>query len=290
MLAKLPVPFIWGTVGGGESMPRSFLKGLNRKDLLFELFRSFARRMGELDPRVRATAKNCKIALASTTETAACLSRLGCKQVKVIPQCALSEDQYKELNTLPDAPLKGLRFISIGRPLYWKGFDLGLRAFSKANLSDAEYWIIANGVGKKRLVNLVEELGIAQQVRFYDSLPTLAEVYGVLAECHAIVHPALHEAFGNVVLEAMAAGRPALTLNIGGPALQVASGGGIMASSDNLDCAVQDLSEAMKQMADQRDTLQEMAKCAKQAVESGMLWSNRREEINSIYNSVLLNR
>ncbi len=36
-----------------------------------------------------------------------------------------------------------------------------------------------------------------------------------------MVHPALHEAFGISCLEALAAGRPVICLNCGGPALQV---------------------------------------------------------------------
>ena len=35
------------------------------------------------------------------------------------------------------------------------------------------------------------------------------------------MHPALHEAFGNVCQEALAAGRPVICLDIGGPASQV---------------------------------------------------------------------
>ena len=213
VLPRLPIPFVFGTVGGGESMPHAFFKDLNIKERAFETFRSFARWLGEHNPSVCNTARKSAIALASTSETATRLRRLGCHNIQVVPQCALTSEQLDQLGLLPHSPSNCLRFISMGRPSHWKGFYLGLKAFAVAELSGAEYWIIANGSGKLRLECLAKKLGIIDKVRFFGPLSSLGAVYDVLSQCHVLVHPALHEAFGNVVLEAMGAGRPVLTLD-----------------------------------------------------------------------------
>lgn len=283
MLPKLPVPFVWGTVGGGESMPGAFFKNLRFKDALSELSRVIARWLGEHLPGVRATARRSAIALASTQETAARLQQLGCRRVKIVPQCALAVSRCKHLLALPDPPADPLRFISIGRPLHWKGFHLGIKAFAAASLPDAEYWIIANGTRRERLETLVHSLKIGARVRFLDKLSSLEDVYGVLSHCHVLVHPALHEAFGNVVLEAMAAGRPALTLDLGGPALQVKKGGGIAVPVHTPDSSVAALADVMREIADNPAVLARLSKEAREQVQRNMTWETRMADISSAY-------
>ena len=56
-LSLLPVPLIWGTVGGGESAPRAFWEDFSWRGKVYELVRSLAHRIGELDPFTRLTAR-----------------------------------------------------------------------------------------------------------------------------------------------------------------------------------------------------------------------------------------
>ena len=108
----------------------------------------------------------------------------------------------------------------MGRLLHWKGFHLGLRAFAQADLSEAEYWVCGDGAEWDRLHQLVKELKIESQVKFWGKLPR-DQVLEKLGQCHVLVHPSLHDSGGWVCLEAMAAGRPVICLDLGGPAVQV---------------------------------------------------------------------
>ncbi len=287
VLSKLSIPFVWGTVGGGESMPQAFLSDLTMKERAFEAARSSVRWFGEHNPAVRKTARKSAVALASTDETAERLRRIGCRAVRVVPQCALTKNQLKKLSQLSPPPAGNLRFLSMGRPLHWKGFYLGLQAFAEAKLPNAEYWIVANGSGKGRLEQLAKKSGIAEQVRFFDSLPSLDAVYDILSQCHVLVHPALHEAFGNVVLEAMGASRPVLTLDVGGPALQAVDGSGFKASSQSPAMAVRDLSVAMQKFSQDRTLVLNMGRNAFSAVQQAMLWETRCADIECAYASAL---
>src|SRR5205823_11967821 len=121
------------------------------------------------------------------------------------------------------------RLISMGRLIHWKGFHLSLRAFAEfqASYPESEYWIVSSGPEAAHLRAAANQLGVQKKVVFWGGFRTLAEVYAKLAECDVLVHPAVHEAFGNVCLEAMAAGRPVICLDLGGPALQVTPDTGI---------------------------------------------------------------
>src|ERR1019366_5602860 len=89
-LALLPVPFIWGPVGGGESAPRTFWRSFSLRGKVFELARDLARKIGEWDPFVRYTARKAALALATTEQTAVRLRKLGARHVSVHPQFGMT--------------------------------------------------------------------------------------------------------------------------------------------------------------------------------------------------------
>jgi glycosyltransferase involved in cell wall biosynthesis len=169
-LVLIPVPLIWGPVGGGETAPRAFWLDFGPRGGFQEALRDLGRRLGEHDPFVRIATRQSASAWATTEETAARMRRLGAKDVRLFSAVGLTEieieqlGQYAKVNKLPT------RFISIGRLLHWKGFHLGLRGFAMANLPGAEYWIVGDGPERGRLEALARELGIQTQVRFFGAL------------------------------------------------------------------------------------------------------------------------
>jgi hypothetical protein len=76
-LSLLPIPFLWGPVGGGESAPKSFYRDFGLRGMAYEVIRDLARWLGELDPFVRITAKRSAVAMATTAETATRIYRLS---------------------------------------------------------------------------------------------------------------------------------------------------------------------------------------------------------------------
>jgi len=100
-LAALPVPFIWGPVGGGEAFPREFWNWLGLRGKVYEAARTAARALGEKGPFVRKTARSCALALATTPETASRITRLGCDNVRVTSEAGLPETEIWRLATLP---------------------------------------------------------------------------------------------------------------------------------------------------------------------------------------------
>lgn len=247
-VSLLPIPFVWGPLGGGESTPAAFWSRLSLRGKAYETLRVIARWIGEHDPFVRLTAKRCAVALAATPETAARLRRLGVEHVRQLSQIGLSDEELDRLGALP-APGGGrVRFVSIGNLLHLKGFHLGLAAFSAAGLDDAEYWIIGSGPERGRLENLSRSLGIHDRVRFLGRL-SRQETLRRLAECHVLVHPGLHDSGGWVCLEAMATRRPVLCLALGGPALQVSHRTGIKVPATAPGQATTALAADMRRLA-----------------------------------------
>jgi glycosyltransferase involved in cell wall biosynthesis len=285
-LSFLPVPFVWGPVGGAESAPHPFWKDFSFRGKVYENLRNLARRLGECDPFVHLTAQRSAFALVTTEDTAKAVRRLGAKDVKIMIESGLSQEEIDLLAQLPMPEASPVRFVSMGRLLHWKGFHLGLQAFALANLPDAEYWILGEGPERERLEILAAELGIAHQVKFWGRL-TRSEGLARLGECHALVHPSLHDSGGWVCLEAMAAGRPVVCLDLGGPGVQVTPETGIKVPARDPEQAVRGLADAMCCLAGEPELRRSMGKNGRTLVREAYSWQVKAQNLSKLYQSVL---
>lgn len=97
-----------------------------------------------------------------------------------------------------------------------KGIDNLIKAFSISNNKDSHLYIIGDSPYKKEYMSLVTLLGLRKKITFTGRLDhkNLSPLANSVDFC---IFPSIHEAFGNMVLEAMACKKPVITLNNGGP-------------------------------------------------------------------------
>jgi glycosyltransferase involved in cell wall biosynthesis len=283
LLAMLPIPFIWGPVGGGESAPEAFRPDFGLRGRAYETVRDLARWVGEHDPLVRRTARHSDLALATTQETAARLRELGVKDVRLFSQVGLAEVEMERLVSGETRRGKHpTRFASVGRVLHWKGFHLGLRAFAHAGLTDAEYWVIGDGPERERLQALAKELGIADQVVFWGRL-SRDEVLERLSQCHVLVHPSLHESGGWVCLEAMALGCPVICLDLGGPAVQVSDDAGFKIPAIEPGQTVSNLGIAIRTLSENHNLVFRMGEAARRTAIEHFSWREKGARVAELH-------
>jgi glycosyltransferase involved in cell wall biosynthesis len=284
-LSFLPIPFVWGPVGGGESAPLQFWKDFTWKNKLYEIARLLWRTVGELDIFTQLTARRSAIAYATTLDTSDRISKLNASVVQISSAIGLLPEEIEQLMRYPPPINSPFRFISIARLLHWKGLHLGLRAFAEANLAKAEYWILGDGSEMESLQELAISLGIAHQVKFWGLLPR-EEVLDKLGDSSVLVHPSLHDSGAGVCLEAMAAGRPVICLDLGGPATQVNSETGIKISASNPDQVVNELSAAMLHLASNYRSCLRMGKAGQQRVKEYFNWEVKGKKLAQVYEDI----
>jgi glycosyltransferase involved in cell wall biosynthesis len=287
-LALLPVPFVWGPVGGGESAPRAFYRTFSHRGKIYEFLRDIARWIGEHDPFTRLTAKKASVVLAKASETAGRVIQLGAKNVQLLSEVAFSITEIAELSSLPPHLNTPFRLISLGRLLHWKGFHLSLQAFAQfaKEFSDSEYWIVGDGPERKNLERLARELGIINKVRFWGALPR-SEALKKLSECDVLVHPSLHDSGGWVCVEAMASGRPVICLDLGGPALQITEETGFKIPPHTPEQVVKDMVEAMRKLALDADLRRRMGEAGRWRVWEAFSWERQAGFIANIYSQTV---
>ncbi len=281
-LCFLPIPFVWGPVGGGESTPAPFWKDFSLKSKLYETLRAVWRLVGECDPFTRMTARRSAIALATTQDTAHRMHKMGAHQVQVESALFFLEQQLWEFEPTTLPVHTPVRFISIARLLHWKGLHLSLPAFAAAQLADAEYWILGEGPELENLQALSRRLGINAQVKFFGHLDR-DQVLDKLKQSSVLVHPSLHDSGGWVCLEAMAAQRPVICLDIGGPAQQVTAATGIKVSAINPEQSIQEITQAMIKLANSRNLLDRMGEAGHHHIQKLYSWESKGQQFSDLY-------
>jgi glycosyltransferase involved in cell wall biosynthesis len=272
-VSLLSARFVWGPVGGGESAPLAFWRSLGWRGVAYETVRWLARTLGTLDPFVRLTASRAARAFATTQETATMLGRLGCRNVALLSEAALPNEEIERFAKVPDAPERPFRVLSLGRLLHWKGFHLGIQAFARfvKVFPDSEYWILGAGPDEKRLERLVGDLKLTGKVFLAGRVPR-EEAVAQLTKCHILLHPSLHDSGGWVCLEAMAAGRPVICLGLGGPGVQVSEETGVKVSGTTPGRVVADISAAMVRLAEDPALRRSMGAAGRRRVAEHFNW------------------
>jgi len=287
MLALLPVPFVWGPVGGGESAPRTFRSSFSLRGRIYELLRDIGRWRGELDPFVRLTARRAVVAMATTPETEKRLTALGCSRIAEFPHVGLPAAEANRLSALPSRQQPPFRLLSIGRHVHWKGFHLALEAFARLQKEypESEYWLLGSGPERRRLESQASRLNLEGRVKFWGWLGRW-ESLEKLDHCDVMVHPAMHESGGSVCLEAMAAGRPVLCLDLGGPGHIVNDQTGIKVRASTPEQTVGDLSKALLGLAGNPDRCRQLGANGRKRVALHFHWDRRGEELMRVYQTI----
>jgi len=138
--------------------------------------------------------------------------------------------------------------LNVGRLEHIKGQDVLLRAWPEviAAEPDACLWLVGDGEQRASLEFLSDALGIVQSVRFLGYMDA-AGVADCLAAADLFVLPSRSEAFGIVLLEAMARSLPVVASCVGGvPEVLPDAGDSRMVVAENSEALAMGIVQALR--------------------------------------------
>jgi len=172
------------------------------------------------------------------------------------PDAARRAETRRE--THADAGTVVLMFASVLLP--WKRPDVVLRVCADlvARGIDVQLWMAGLGPLRVNLEALGEELGVASRVRWLGYQNEMAKWY---ASADVFVHTALGEAFGNVLIEAMACGLPVAATSSGALPELIGDGetGYLVAAGVR---EVQEMADAIQSIISDRERYHQMSQAA----------------------------
>ena len=286
-LCLLPVPFIWGPVGGGGTPPRGLWSELGWTGRLFERVRAWLQCVPRWDPTVRLTMKRAALILAANRETAALLPEIHRPKVRTMLGIGMSaSDAVKgDANNSPKGGLVVL-FVGVLRPI--KGGVLAIKAFQ--NLvrlhPDASLVFVGDGSERPRLVALAKALAIPNCVRFEGWLPR-EKVQEWIRDADVMLLPSLRDSGGMALMEAMIAEKPVVCLDLGGPGEIVTTGCGFKVRPGNPEQVIADLAEALQNLAVDQALRRTMGLAGRQRILEHFDWDRRGERMMEIYDETI---
>ncbi len=300
--ALLPVPYLRGPGGGAHRIPKSFLPEYPFLARLWERFRSFGQWVLRHDPVYLRGQRLARVILLCNREAADAVPPSLKSKVQLFPVNGISAEDLQIVSgvngigtssTVPRQGREGLsdatfRVLSAGKLLRLKGHALAIQGFALfAKLhKDVKFTIVGDGPERASLEGLIRHLGVERQVHLEKWMPR-QELLGLMRQCEAFLFASLRDGGGAVVVEAMAAGKAVICMDLAGPGLHVTEECGIKIPAHSPHESIELMSQAVERLYQDRELCAKMGQAGRARAEEVYSWDHLGDQLRRIYEDVL---
>jgi glycosyltransferase involved in cell wall biosynthesis len=245
LLYKLPIPVVWGPIGGGEVMPWKFRRYF-RGTLAGETFRLIKSKFLPWVPSLRRMSQRAAATLVANLETARIVEQAGGRNVQLAIDFGLPEGYASDVS--PDREESDtLKLLWAGRLESRKALPLALEAVAQTR-ARVHLTVAGDGPLRREWEQLARDLRVDDRTTFLGSVPW-ATMSKLFRESDVFVFTSLRDKLGTVLLEAMGHGLPILTLNHNGARCFVPDGAGVKVSVNVPEQTVAELAAGIEELA-----------------------------------------
>ncbi len=286
--AFLPVAYIRGPGGGTHPVPRPFLKGYPLIKIVWEYIRIYGRKIFRWDPVFIIGQRRARALLVCNQEARDAVPTIWRDKAHLFPVNGMTPRDLKHIDGLKKtARGRAFTILSVGRLIPLKGFALAIQAFGlfAEKCPTAELRIFGEGPERDSLEVLARSLRVNEHVRFFpwvDRDQILAE----MKSCDCFLFPSLYDGGGAVVVEAMAARMPIITMNSGGPGFHIRKAWGILVEPHDPSRAVRDIASALESLWRNPSRRRALGLAARRRVEAFYAWDRLGDYLKKIYDSI----
>ena len=255
--------FVWGPVGGLETIPAEYCNHYARKSRLIEWVR---RATVNALPMNCGFKKRCKRADLMLCKTEITRDLVPAKyHGKTVLFTDVAVEDFSTLLHSESRSDDKIEFITVGRLDAWRGFDLVIESFARVakENNNLHLTIVGKGADKARLQGIVERLGLQQQVTFTGKV-SMEEYYNRISAADVVVNASLKEGAVTVSFDSMAMGKPLICLDTTGYTRYFSNEYAVVIPRTGREEVVDNLAAAMERMTDanERISIGEKAKNA----------------------------
>lgn len=280
LMFNLGVPVIVGPMNGGMEYPPAFRRseaGITR--LLIALGRYGSNLVNWVIPGKRLAA----YVLVANQRTRLALPSGIKGRIVEISENGVDMDLWSRRQCEAEAASRR-DFVFIGRLVDWKRLDIAIRAIAK--VPGARFQVIGDGPMRAKWGELAMSLGVAERVSFTGWLAQ-RECARELQHATALLLPGIFECGGAVVLEAMAAGTPAIVTAWGGPKDYVDEECGIRIAPSTEAHLIEGFVAAMNRLIREPGLRSRLAESGRTRTKELFDWDRKVDNVVQIYRESL---
>lgn len=285
-LHRLPIPFVWGPVGGAMTAPEAFLSYFGRHFLL-EAVRNLRVRLSCQLPVLKRAIRGTALLLATNRETARRLGESGAENVRLFLDVVPSSD-FKVPEPRPAEPKQEVVFMWAGWLHPRKALSLGIEALARVKHLPIKLLVVGEGPMRTPWRRQAAALGVDHRLEFVGEVPwhRMRDHY---RKADAFLFTSLRDSFGGVVCEAMASSLPILTLDHQGVGTFVPADAAIKVPVTTPEETVTGLAEGFERLAGDPELRACMGAAGWRFINSET-WEHRVEKMTDFYHEILERR
>lgn len=282
--ALLPVSYIRGPGGGAHRVPKRFLSEFSLGGRFWQQLRIMGQWLFRHDPFFIIGQRRAKAILVCSRESLGAIPEKWRQKTHLFPVNGITR---RDLTLLAPKKINSNKFrvFSVGKLIRIKAFNLAIKAFKifADKVPEAELTIIGDGPELTRLKNFVSKLDLEKEVHFLGWLPR-EKLLLKMPSFDVFLFPGLG---GTVVMEAMAAGKPVICLDIASPGINVTNDCGIKIKPYSPDQIIKEMAEALERLYRDKELRLRLGNAARIRVEREYRWDRLGERLLKIYQEVL---
>jgi glycosyltransferase involved in cell wall biosynthesis len=282
-LWRLPIPFVWGPVGGGQISPAAFRHYFGAAGWAKEMIRTLRVRLAPRRPSIRQAASRSALVLSTNHETARALEGAGAKAVLPFLDSGLTSDFF------PAQPVRReqrnqITILWVGRLEARKALPLGLEALARLGPLPVQLLVAGDGPLRSQWEKCAVDLGLDDRVHFLGRVPwdRMPDLY---RGSDIFLFTSLRDSFGTQVLEAMGHSLPVVTLDHQGVGAFLPDRAGFKVPVTQPETTVNGLAEAIRTLACSYELRTAMGEAGR-AFAATQTWEKRAEHMSVLYEEI----
>lgn len=280
--------FIWGPIGGLETIPREYSRRYSLRSRVMESIRRLVAKTIVKSPGFRRRCRNADLILCKTEITRAAIP--PSYRDKAIIMTDVAADLACDIHDVAASPRQdsegNLRLLCVGRLDAWRGFDLAIEAVARLKSSGLMVTldILGKGPDKERLKTMIASLGLTTNVHLCGEV-SADEYRRYLSDADIVLNPSLKEGAVTVSFDAMAAGKPLIALDTTGYTRYFRPDYSVVIPQGARNKVIASIADAISRLGD-ATLRQSMLKAARKAA-GEVSWNFHGDEIRSAIRSVI---
>lgn len=293
LLWQLPIPFVFGPVGGGTKTPQAFRSIFGSTGRAFEFLRETETFFSERSRNLKLCCANSSAAVAADAATADFLSSHGATDVRQLCQVFFTLDEVSRFTSRVNekhTKSNELTIFAGGNLEARKGTQLSLRALAtlKSRGIPFSYTYGGGGPDLRAMQNLVTQMGLERQVCFHDGYSGL-EYIERLTNSDVYLLPSVRETAGITMMEAMLACCYPVVLAGTGAGDIVDQAGGAALRVDSPEEAIQKIADRLEWCYNNGVQMRQHANTASKNVRNLFSQESYQGKISEIYAEIVAN-